>query len=216
MSEPFRIYSGWDHRQAEAAEVFRFSVEQNASIPVEVRFLKLDELPIKRSGVTSFTYGRFLAPYLCGFEGRAVFGDGCDQLCLGDVAELAEFDLQDRAIGVVKHRSLPSQPGMRARSWASLMLMDCAKLSHWTPRFVETAGDGQLMRLSDFADDAIASLTPEWNVLMALGDAQESPHLDAPKVLHWSYLSYPDGGSWIDRSGSALWAELRERWRAAR
>ena len=36
---------------------------------------------------TEFTYTRFLVPYLCGYQGKAIFID-CDMLCLGDIAEL--------------------------------------------------------------------------------------------------------------------------------
>ena len=64
----FRMFSGWDKRQAEAAEVFAFSVRQNASIDVDVRAIGVDgaELVVEpaftRRGVTAFTYTRFLVP----------------------------------------------------------------------------------------------------------------------------------------------------------
>ena len=131
MTTPFRIFSGWDKRQAEAAEVFAFSVRERASIPVEIRFLSADpEVPdgpvCKRRGVTAFSYSRFYAPYLCGYEGVCVVLDGCDQLCLGDVDDLrafAAYDMNGSAIKVVKHtRGSEARP----RSWTSLMLIDCA------------------------------------------------------------------------------------------
>lgn len=226
--EPFRVFCGWDKRQADAAEVFKFSVEQNASIEVDVRFLKIDKLPIERRGVTDFTYSRFLVPFLCGYEGRALFADGCDQLCLGDVRELAELDMQDKPVWVVKHppiRKVPLQP--RARSWTSLMLMDCAKLPWWTPKYVEAAQDAALMQLYHLTVEAIGELPGEWNYLMPVdGDPQwkgsvwgssvtlglDEHIVPVVRIAHWSYLSDPNGNSWIDRSGSGLWAEWRERW----
>lgn len=221
MNEPFRVFCGWDRRQVEAAEVFKFSVEQNAGIDVEVRFLQIDRLPIERRGVTDFSYSRFLVPFLCGHEGRALFADGCDQLCLGDVAELAAWDMGGKPVWVVKHeapRHVPRQD--RARSWTSLMLMDCAKIPTWTPAFVEHAGDDWLMRLRDFADDQVGDLPGCWNAMINPGDEPQcwgdTWDGDPLKVAHWSYLSNPDGGSWIDRSGSALWAEWRDRWRRER
>ena len=86
----FPIFCGWDRRQREAAEVFKRSVIDRASIPVEIEFASADLGTCRRRGVTAFTYARFMVPALCNFEGRALFADGCDQLCLGDVAELAD------------------------------------------------------------------------------------------------------------------------------
>ena len=236
MPEPFRVFSGYDRRQVEAAEVFRFSVEQNASVEVDVRFLQLDKLPIDRRGVTDFTYSRFLVPWLCGFEGRALYGDGCDQLCLGDVAELAAWDMQGKPLWVVKHdRPQKILRHGRARSWTSLMLMDCGKLTGWGIDYVTRMSDDQLMRLRILGDADIGGLPAEWNWLVdqgyqerwnALGAAvagvdvagheAAAARLEDAKLAHWSYLSDPNGGPWIDRSGSALWREWRERWLAAR
>lgn len=254
---PFRVFSGWDSRQAEAAEVFAYSVRENSSVDLDLRHLKLEPHGVfaepgapepaigdsingfQRRGTTDFSYSRFCIPALCGYEGVAAFFDGCDQLCLGDVAELASFDLQDRPLAVVKHPSLPGQGRQRARSWSSVMLLDCSRLQWWTPAFVETASDAQLMRFADLADEQIGELPSEWNVLCEIGGAlvdqagrvmtSEDPlqgktgltyvEWEPPsttKLLHWSYLSQPEGGSWIDRSGSTLWAEWRERWRASR
>jgi hypothetical protein len=206
-----RIFSGWDYRQAEAAEVFAFSVRERASCDVEMRFLKIDELPIDRRGVTSFTYSRALVPWLCDFDGVACYLDGCDQLCLGDVEELATMPMENGyAVRVIKHKRGAED---RPRSWTSLMLFDCAapELKRWTPSYVETARDDTLMRLRDLGDDRIGELPEAWNQLILPGN--EPPM--GTKVAHWSALSDPNGGSWIDRSGSATWAEERERWRAS-
>ena len=198
-----------------------------------MRFLQLDKLPIDRRGVTDFTYSRFLVPWLCGFEGRAVFGDGCDQLCLGDVAELAAWDMQGKPLWVVKHPSPRHVPRHdRARSWTSLMLMDCAKLTGWGVDYVARQPDDQLMRLRILADAEIGELPPAWNhipqpdkidvTMPRTGVSQFADGLIDPeppewvKVMHWSQLSDPNGGGWIDRSRSTVWAEWRERWRAAR
>ena len=217
MPEPFKVFCGWDRRQAEAAEVFKFSVEQNASIDVDVQFLQLDKLPIDRVGVTSFTYSRFLVPWLCGYEGRALYGDGCDQLCLGDVAELASWDMQGKPLWVVKHPPLRKVPLRRPRSWTSLMLMDCANNAGWFPDTVARWPDDALMRLKTYTDDEIGELPQAWNMLVDPdGPPVSEDHLLGVKIAHWSHLSDPNGGSWIDRSGSALWAEWRQRWRVSR
>lgn len=207
MNSDFRVFSGWDHRQAEAAEVFAYSVREASGL--ETTFLKAIDLPILRLGRTEFTYTRFLAPFLCGFRGRALFADGCDMLCLADLRELAGFDMRGRPIGVVKHPPAPGKEHIRPRSWTSLMLMDCEQL-RWPPEWVETAADDVLMRLSSFLDDDIADLPPEWNVLVPPGE--EPP--PGTKIAHWTALSDPNGDSWVDRSGSKVWAEARRRWLA--
>jgi hypothetical protein len=221
----FKVFAGYDERQAEAAEVFRYSVREHASIEVEINFISAHPGgPHKpaglihagtRAGVTQFSYARFLVPAACGFSGRAAFADGCDQLCVYDIGELADYDLGGRALAVVKHPSLPNQHGLRARSWTSLMLMDCGhpKLRRWTPEYVERAPDSTLMRLADFHDHEIGELSYGWN---RLAKPDEEPEIQADDALiHWSYLSDPEGGSWIDRSGSRVWAAARERWRAS-
>jgi hypothetical protein len=216
VTAPFRIFSGWDKRQTEAAEVFAFSVRERASIPVEIRFLSADaEVPggptCARRGVTAFSYSRFYAPYLCDYVGTCLVLDGCDQLCLTDVAELVAIPMDGCAIKVVKHTRGSEE---RPRSWTSLMLMDCAapELQVWIPKLVEVTLDDRLMRLRDVADARIGELPVEWNALCA-------PGIEPPagtKIAHWSYLSQPDGGSWIQRSGSKIWEMERKKWLAAR
>lgn len=215
-TEPFRVFSGWDRRQVEAAEVFKFSVEQNASIDVDVRFLQLDKLPIDRQGVTAFTYSRFLVPFLCGYEDRALFADGCDQLCFGDVAELAAWDMQGKPLWVVKHPPLARRLHDRPRSWTSFMLMDCSKLTGWGLDYVKRMSDDQLMRLRILGDEEIGELPAEWNMLRDEGSNVHGRTDQPTKIMHWSYLSDPNGGSWIDRSGSEIWQWWRERWRQER
>jgi len=217
MTAPFRIFSGWDKRQAEAAEVFAFSVRERASIPVEIQFLSADpEVPggpiCARRGVTAFSYSRFYAPYLCGYEGVCVVLDGCDQLCLGDVDDLrafAAYDMNGSAIKVVKHtRGSEARP----RSWTSLMLIDCSRLTFWTPKLIEAVPDDRLMRLRDLDDSQIGELPSEWNWLVTPPNAE--PPSEAA-ICHWSYLSQPEGGSWIQRSGSKIWEAERQRWLAS-
>jgi hypothetical protein len=208
MSE-FHVFSGWDRRQADAAEVFAFSVRENASVDVDVRFLKLDKMPVQRTGVTEFSYSRFLVPLLCGYEGRALFADGCDMLCLGDVSELAQWDMQGKPLCVVKHEPLRRVPRHdRARSWTSLMLMDCAKLTGWGLDYVQRQSDDQLMRLRTLGDDQIGDLPGEWNDLCPVPGEPSA----IAKIAHWSAISDPNIGSWINASGSLVWDEWRRRW----
>jgi hypothetical protein len=238
----FRVFSGWDRRQAEAAEVFAYSVVQNSSFSVDhVYFTSADdaentalaaflrhqdnagptaisysrgvERACSRRGVTAFTYARFMVPFLCGYEGRAAFFDGCDMLCLGDVAELADFDMQGKPMCVVKHQAEPRlMRGGRARSWSSLVLFQCDRFTRWTPDYVSRVPDDQLMRLRDFSDDEIGDLPSEWNMLC---DVPGEPP-EGTKLAHWSAIADPDCGDWITFSGSTVWDQWRQKWLDAR
>jgi hypothetical protein len=100
-------------------------------------FLRAQEgQPFLRDGVErlwryddlqSFTPLRFLPPELMGYRGRAVIMDP-DIFAAGDIWELLTRDMQDHAI-VCRMRSGPKKwTGCYA---SSVMLLDCAKLTHW-------------------------------------------------------------------------------------
>ncbi len=105
-----RIFIGWDSRFPEPADVLRYSLLKHSSIPLEIHYLKLNELDINRKhdplASTEFTYSRFLVPHLCNFQGKALFLDN-DMLCLGDVKEIADLDMSYYALRVVKHDYQP-------------------------------------------------------------------------------------------------------------
>jgi len=151
-----RIFIGYDERQSVAYNVARFSIERRSSVPVAITPLKLDTLPLKREGLTRFTYSRFLVPWLCNYEGRAIFMDS-DFLCLEDINELCGWGASN-AVYVRKseHRF----------EWASLIIFNCDRPSNriLTPEYVEAAGD--LHRLSWLKDDEIGDIPRGWNHLV--------------------------------------------------
>ena len=77
----------------------------------------------------SFTPLRFLPPKLMNFTGRAVLTDP-DVFAVGDIFELLDRDMQGKGV-MGRHRS--AKEGKSAQVATSVMLMDCAKLSHWDP-----------------------------------------------------------------------------------
>src|SRR4051812_6145098 len=137
----FRIFIGWDSRFPEPAEVLRYSLLKHSSIPLDIRYLKLNDLKLNRThdplASTEFTYSRFLPPYLCNYRGTALFLDN-DMLCLADIREIAELDMTDFALRVVKHDYSPSaivkmngavQPPSPKKNWSRMMLINCKKLT---------------------------------------------------------------------------------------
>src|SRR3990167_6406606 len=85
-----------------------------------------------RSFLTSFTFSRFLVPYLCHYEGWALFLD-IDMILLDDIHEL--FCMADNQYAVMVSKN-------KVRfEWASAMLFNCEHPANriLTPEFIETA-----------------------------------------------------------------------------
>lgn len=145
-----KVFIGVDPRQPVAFNVLANSIVRHASKPVAITALSLKTLPIKRRGLTEFTFSRFLVPYLCGFEGTALFLDA-DMVVTGDIAELfAQAD--GSAVQVNKDQA--------QFEWPSAMLFDCAKCSKLTPEFVEDRANV----LYDFKwASGIGAFPAEWN-----------------------------------------------------
>lgn len=213
-----RIFIGWDSRFPEPADVLRHSLLKHSSIPLEIRYLKLDELRLSRQhdplASTEFTYSRFLVPHLCNFRGKAVFMDN-DMLCFGDVRELDELDMQPYALRVVKHDYRPAegtkmygcpQTSYPRKNWSSLMLMDCTKLRLWSKEVVETQTGAYLHRFQDIPDEQIGDVPFAWNALDTMDHET--------KLIH-----YTNGGPWFEAYEShphaEVWRKYRDELRAS-
>ena len=168
--DPLKVFIGLDRRQPLAYTVARSSVERHAKNRVQVEPLRLDWLPITRTGLTEFTYSRFLVPWLCDNRGVAVFMDS-DVVVLGDVTELPELIGHD-AVSLVK--------GKQRFEWASVMVFQnsncgCVKL---TPKFINDTQNA----LFDFKwADSIGELPLEWNNLIGY----DEPNPNA-KIIHYT------------------------------
>jgi lipopolysaccharide biosynthesis glycosyltransferase len=212
-----RIFIGFDHREAECADVLAYSLRAHASIPLDIRYLKLSELdfdrPLDPLQSTEFTYSRFLVPYLCDYRGKAVFMD-CDMLCLGDIKELDDLDMANFALRVVKHDYRPSattkmdgraQSVYPRKNWSSLMILNCARLTLWTKEVVETQSGAFLHRFQEIDDALIGDIPKTWNTLDWMDQKT--------KLIH-----YTSGGPWFeecrDHPYGRIWLEWRDRLRA--
>lgn len=145
-----RVFIGADPRQQVAVQVLAHSISWRASKPVSITPLVLHQLPIKRRGLTEFTFSRYLVPYLCDYRGIALFVDA-DMLVAGDVAEL--FDLKDdTAVQVVKNK--------QRFEWPSLMLFDNAQCRQLTPEYIDSPQSSpQSLKWAP----SVGDLPPEWN-----------------------------------------------------
>lgn len=192
-----RLFCGHDEREAIGYAVFTHSVLARATEGVAFQAITARGMPV---GSNAFTFSRFLVPWLCGFQGHAIFCDASDMLMLGDVAELdALFD--DRfAVQVVQRPPYKTRHPQKyvgtsmqcpnvnypRKQWASVMLLNCAHRA-WagiTPESIGTAEDADLralMTLANVPDDEIGTLPDEWNRLVDEGDP-----VDGAKILHWT------------------------------
>lgn len=158
--KPLRVFIGVDPRQPVAYQVAAASIAKNSSVPVSITPLILEQLPIKRRGLTTFTFSRFLVPYLCGYEGHALFVDA-DVLCLGDIAELP-WDSQE-SVSVVRHDHV-TKAGKRVDvrfERPSVMLFNCAECKRLTPDYIESGNP-----FSFAWANAIGGLPAAWNYLV--------------------------------------------------
>jgi hypothetical protein len=223
MTEPFRIFIGWDQREPEAFDVARFSLTRRASIPVSVTPIKVAELRAQGLyrrdadplAATEFTYTRFLTPALAGFSGWALFCD-CDFLWLGDIAGLLEYTQVPKAVYCVQHDYHPKettkmegavQTVYPRKNWSSLMLFNCnhPSVRVLTPEVVNRESGAYLHRMQWAADDEIGALPVDWNWLEGWN---EKPAHGTPKAVHFTR-----GGPWFENWRNVDYGEL---WRAER
>lgn len=179
MPEPLKVFVGYDARQPVSYQILQHSIVIRCSQPVSITPLIIEQLPIKRTGLTPFTFSRFLVPWLCDFQGRALFLDA-DMLALADIAGL--FDLADRidhddggirAVHVVMNKVVFER--------ASLMLFNCYHADNrtLTPAYVESAEGMHKLGWTE----SVGSLPAEWNFLVLYDDPQEVPEA---KIVHYT------------------------------
>lgn len=207
-----RLFCGYEAAEAQGFHVFVQSVIARASEPVAVIPLAAMGLP---TGSNSFTLSRFLIPYLCGFEGRAIFVDASDMALAADVAGLAALADDRYAVQVVQHpdyqtrhpvkyRGTPLECANRdysRKNWASVMLVNCAHHG-WqgmTPERIAAAHPLELLQFQFLADEAIGALPPEWNRLV-----DEGHPLEGAALLHWT-AGIPGFLEYMDAPGAAFW-----------
>lgn len=198
-----RVFIGYDTREAAAFGVLAHSIHRRSSQPVAVAPVMLDQLKgVFRRDVnplqsTQFSFSRFLTPYLCGYEGWAIFMD-CDMLVLDDIARLWALRDERYAVQVVKHVHVPKedvkflgavQTKYEKKNWSSVMLMNCAKCRALTPEYVNGATGLELHQFKWLeGDHLIGEIPARWNHLVGY----DAPRADAALV------HYTIGGPYFD------------------
>lgn len=191
-----RVFVGYDPREAVAFSVLAHSIHARASQPVSVTPLRLSELkgiytrPRNELQSTDFSFSRFLTPWLCDYQGWAIFMD-CDMIALDDIASLWRLADERFAVQVVKHHHVPkertkflgaTQTRYEKKNWSSVMLMNCARCRALTPDYVNGATGLELHQFKWLgSDDLIGELPARWNHLVGY----DAPRPDAA-IVHFT------------------------------
>jgi lipopolysaccharide biosynthesis glycosyltransferase len=214
-----RIFVGFDPREAVAYHTFCQSVLEKASDVVSFTPLVLGALrgyqETHADGSNHFIYSRFLTPFLCGFDGWALFADG-DMVCRADIAELWALRDPARAVQVVQHdyrtKADLKYLGNRnqnypRKNWSSVVLWNCAHPKHrlLTPEFLMGQTGAYLHRFSWLDDADIGALPPGWNWLTT-----EYPDNPAAKLLHYT-LGTPCFQDYRHADMAEVWHEHHAR-----
>ncbi len=200
-----RVFIGFDPRETVAFHVLSQSIHARASKPVSITPLMLSQLEgvmwRERNSLQSsdFSFSRFLVPYLCDYQGWAIFMD-CDMLVLDDIGKL--WDLRDEryAVQVVKHDHRPEettkflgqpQTKYERKNWSSVVLFNCASCAALTREYVNTASGLDLHRFRWLEDDELIGEIPhKWNLLVGYDTS-----VPADQVAN---LHYTIGGPYFD------------------
>lgn len=172
---PLRIFIGYDHRQAVSYNVLQFSILRRCSKPVAITPIVLPTLPMTRSGLTPFTYSRFLVPWLCDFQGWGMFLD-IDYLCLADLAEL--FALTDDRYAAMVSKNA------KKFEWASMIMFNAAHPGNrlLTPDYVQDPARCRNPHSLDWLpEELVGDLPRAWNHLVGY----DPPRQDA-KLVHYT------------------------------
>jgi len=205
-----RVFIGFDGNETVAYHVLAHSIMRHASVPVSITPLMLKQLPMTRkrdpNQSTEFSFSRFLVPYLCGYEGQAIFMD-CDILCRADIATMQ--GTPGAAVSVVKHDYKPrpedkflgqKQTIYEKKNWSSVMLFNNAQCRALTPAYVNRASGLELHQFKWIEENQIGSLDPAWNHLVD----EYAPNPDA-KLVHFTR-----GGPWFAKF---RFCEYAQEWR---
>jgi hypothetical protein len=192
-----RIFVGHDPLQPVSTTVLVHSIISRASKPVCVTPLSLKTLPIKRRGLTEFTYSRFLVPYLCDYQGWSLFLD-TDMLVLEDIAKLFELADDRHTIQLVKNK-------LRL----DLILFNNAKCRELRPAVID---DMSRDPFGLWWASSVGALPEEWNHCVGCDD----PRNDA-KLVHFTqgvpFFLDTEGTEYVDEWRSELEASVHaESW----
>lgn len=204
----FRIFIGYDSREDIAYRVAVRSLLDTSSIPLEI--IPVVQADLRRRGIysrdkdplssTEFSFTRFLTPYLCDYQGWALFVD-CDFLFRKDIAQILDYTDTSKAVMVVKHDYTPKesikmdgcvQHPYPKKNWSSCILWNASadECKSLTPEVVDIQSGMYLHQFKWISDPSrIGSLPITFNYLEGVYTAEDEPD---PIAVHFTR-----GGPWF-------------------
>jgi len=210
-----KCFIGYDRAESAAFYTLCHSIWRRASRPVHIIPIMLSELkglmwrdrdPMQSN---DFSFSRFLVPYLCNYEGKALFIDA-DMMVVDDINNL--FDLFDDSYSVqcVKHNHVPIeevkylgnvQTKYNKKNWSSVLLFNNSKCSALTPEYINTASGLDLHQFKWLdSDSEIGDLPLRWNFLVSY--YHDLP-IEEISLLHWT-----EGGAYFNDYKNCPYADI--------
>lgn len=198
-----RWFIGHDPVEAGTYHVMSNSLMRHSSMPVSITPVSLKSLegiltrdrhPLQSN---DFAFSRFLVPWMCNFEGWAVFSD-CDMIVLDDPAKLWALRDDRYAVKVVHHTHIPvesvkylgtTQTQYSRKNWSSVVLWNCGHPANriLTPENINLADGLDLHQFRFLPDELIGYLPKQWNYLVGYDKSNDA------KLVH-----YTTGGPYFE------------------
>ena len=162
---------------------------------------------------TDFAISRFLVPWLCDFQGLALFMD-CDVIVQSDISTIFDRVDSNKAVNVVKHNYISkvekkflgqNQTKYSRKNWSSVMLFNNKLCSSLTMEYVMNAHGLDLHQFNWIDDKFIGTLPSEWNHLV--GEYELSAEA---KLLHYT-LGGPYFSEYRDTDNAEEWFRAFEK-----
>jgi hypothetical protein len=217
MIEPLRVFVGAGPDETVAYQVLAHSIHARSSVPVVVESLAGIQARSPKSRAnrprTAFSFNRFAIPELCGGAGRAVYVDS-DMLVLGDVRELAQYDLAGAAIACTRQERPPAwehnewfHPGRQF----SVMVIDCEAVDWTMSEVIDRLDRGDytyqelMFELALVPDHLINDgLDPGWNSLEKVDESTKLLHYTVVPTQPWKVTNHPLGDIWLQAFCAAV------------
>lgn len=202
MHDTIRVFLGFDQNEAAGFHTCAHSIMTRASRPVSIQPIALNQIPgwkrnnpSDKPGATDFSFARFLVPYLCGYQGHAIFIDGADMLVTTDIAKLWDMIDYSKAVQCVQIPKYDVEPVKMwdqpnswypRKQWSAVTIWNCGHYHNrtLTPDFVAKATGAELHRFVWLNEDRIGNLPMEWNHLVDVFPRKQE---EVPAILHFTY-----------------------------
>jgi len=197
-----RWFIGYDPEESVTYHTMSHSLLRQSSMPISIAPVSLKNLegiltrerhPLQSNDCS---FSRFLVPWMCNYEGWAVFSD-CDMIVKDDPAKLWALRDDHYPVKVVKHHHVPTedtkylgnvQTKYQRKNWSSVILWNCGHPGNriLTPEYVNKAEGLDLHQFRFLSN--VGELPNTWNHLVGYDKLNANA-----KLIH-----YTTGGPYFD------------------